>query len=529
MKTKTLKTLLSSAAVGILLSAMPAAAMDVTLTTLNKDMVISGELIGIEGTDFIIETSVGTMRIASGMVSCEGTGCPVEAASLSGSQLDMFGSSTVTANLMPTLLMGYGRHANVGVDPLEVTEKARAYVLASGNANSQNASFVNANADAAFAALLSGDTSFAITTRPANSSEIGAAAAAGIAALRGPQHEHVIGYDGLLLVAHPESGMDAISEATAAQIFAGKITNWAQLGGDDAKINVYVRENGSGARSLFDSLVMRSNRERMGADVTALESDEAVAMAVKADPYGFGFTSMVYAASDIKPLEIEGVCGLRTPVNAFTIKTGEYPLTRPLYLYSAHPTLEGHAKAFVDYMQSEDGQRDVVSAGFVGQSISTELLNAQGNRVASTLVLQQKDANNIVPIRNMLSMLMSSERLSTTVRFTQGGNTLDASAQADVSRLGAMLSSSDYAKKQFYFMGFSDSVGRPDLNQLLALQRAELVRNALLDQYPELKERVKVRSVGFGEISPLGCNETRTGRSINRRVEVWMQDIATKA
>lgn len=126
----------------------------------------------------------------------------------------------------------------------------------------------------------------------------------------------------------------------------------------------------------------------------------------------------------------------------------------------------------------------------------------------------------------MLSMLMSSERLSTTVRFTQGGNTLDASAYADVARLGAMLASEEYAKKQFYFMGFSDSVGRSDLNQLLALQRAELVRNALLEQYPNLKDRIKARSVGFGEISPLGCNETRTGRSINRRVEIWMQDIA---
>jgi phosphate transport system substrate-binding protein len=61
------------------------------------------------------------------------------------------------------------------------------------------------------------------------------------------------------------------------------------------------------------------------------------------------------------------------------------------------------------------------------------------------------------------------------------------------------------------------------------LQRAEIVRQALVSRYPELSDRIKARSVGYGEISPLACNETRPGREVNRRVEVWVEKPMTMA
>lgn len=524
MTPKKLKTLLSTASIAVLLSAVPALSGQVVLTSLNGETTLTGELIEIDGDYLIVETLMGQMRIGADMVTCAGEGCPVVAVS----EMNFSGSRTLTDRLMPVLIEGYAKHIDGNLDILDGTDVSNHYELRSQALGRGELNLQTSGSASAIASLLEGSAEFALTTRPATEVELAAAKKAGIRNLRDSAHERVIGYDGLLLVANPENGINAISEQAAAQIFAGQITNWAELGGPDAPINVYVREQGSGARSLFDELVMRSNRLNMTNSVTELASDKAVADAVKNDPNGFGFTSMVYANAHVKPFDIEGVCGLRTPANAFTIKTGEYPLTRPLYLYSKSRDLDGHAKSFVEFIATDEGQAMVVDAGFVGQTISSEKLNAQGMRVASTLLLQQEEVSGIDPIRNMLSLLLASERLSTTVRFRQGASRLDAGAIADVERLGAMLTEAKYANKQFFFMGFSDSVGRGDLNQLLALKRAEFVRQTLLETHPELEDRIKVRSVGFGEISPLGCNETRTGRSINRRVEVWMQDVAAQ-
>lgn len=519
-----LRTLISTAVAGLMLTSTPALPMDVTMTTLKGDMVVSGTYLRHENGYYVIETAIGEMRMAADMVICEGAGCPE---GVLAEDIKIVGSQILTQRLMPVLLEGYSDYVAGGFEMLSGDDKTNRYSLTSLEDGAEGLQLTTSGTDAAFEALLAQDASFAVTTRPAADFEQKTAQQLGIEQLRGLGHEHVIGYDGLLLVTNPANQMRAISEVVAAQIFAGEITNWSQLGGEDAAINVYIREAGSGARDVFDEMMMRSNRKRMSDGFTELTSDEAVAAAIKSDRHAFGFTSMVYADDRLKPLEITGVCGMPTPANEFTIQTGEYPLTRALYLYSADDTLTGHAKSFLDYVTSDAGQAKVVEAGFVGQSISSMLLNGQGNRLASALLVGSEEGqrNDMEPIRNMVSMLMASERLSTTVRFTQGGSTLDAAAIADVARLGEMLSGPDYADKQFFFMGFSDSVGREDLNQLLALQRAELVRQTLLEQYPELSDRINVRSVGFGEISPLGCNETRTGRSINRRVEIWMQDV----
>ena len=525
MSLKKLSLLLSGASMSVFLAATPSLAGEVTLTSPNSDTSLRGELVGVEDDKYVIETSIGTMRVAMDMVTCNGDACPVIEVD---NEIALVGSPTLTDRLMPALLAGYSLAIGGSADMTEGDAEKRVYELNSESIGEGALTLTSSGATSAFEALVKREVGLALTTRPASEAEANAAKASGIPALRSVAHEHVIGYDGLLLVTNNANGMRAISEAAAAQIFSGKIKNWSELGGEDAPINVYVREEGSGARSLFDEMLMRSNRERVSPDANQLLTDADVAAAVANDPNGFGFTSMVYASDTVKPLAIEGVCGLRTPATSFTIKTGEYPLTRPLYLYSASGTTNGHTEEFVNYVTSEEGQKMVAAAGFVGQTISSEALNAQGTRVASTLLLHKEANGDIGSIRNMLSMLMASDRLSTTVRFTQGNSRLDASAQADVERLGEMLSTAEYADKEFYFMGFSDSVGRADLNQLLALQRAELVRKALLEKHPELATRIKARSVGFGEISPLGCNETRAGRSINRRVEVWMQDIASK-
>ena len=81
-------------------------------------------------------------------------------------------------------------------------------------------------------------------------------------------------------------------------------------------------------------------------------------------------------------------------------------------------------------------------------------------------------------------------------------------------------------RKEILLIGFTDSVGRADLNTRLSQLRASQVREALVAALPDgLGETIPLNVQGYGEMSPLGCNETLGGRRINRRVEGWIRDI----
>jgi phosphate transport system substrate-binding protein len=156
----------------------------------------------------------------------------------------------------------------------------------------------------------------------------------------------------------------------------------------------------------------------------------------------------------------------------------------------------------------------------------TSLSCARSLRVSHT-IMRDEAFENMSGTKNMLQLMSRSDRLSTTIRFDNGSTDLDTTDYEDLEELAKLIRSPMYEGSYFYFMGFSDSIGSADLNQFLALQRAEVVRQALVSRYPELADRVGARSIGYGELSPLACNETRPGRNINRRVEVWVQDPMT--
>ncbi|GFE62933.1 phosphate ABC transporter substrate-binding/OmpA family protein [Litoreibacter roseus] len=521
MKSMTLNKLLSGTALGFAMLSAPAFAEPVTLTTEDGSITISGEIKNFDGTNYTIETVIGTVIMSAQTVSCQGAACPVLAPQ--ESQFKFAGSRALADSLIPTLISDYSKSIGAQSESSVSSNGRAVFSFDTEQAGKAEIEVASTNSRDGFEALVGGDATFALATRPARNREVRAAADAGKGELRTPQQEHIVAVDGLLLVTHPDNPVRAVSEVNAALAFSGRIANWSELGGNNAPINLYVREADSGSREVFDNLVMRPNGLAVAANVTVLDSDQAISDAVQQDPNGFGFTSFANVG-EAAALDIQGVCGLRTPASAFTIKTEEYPLTRLMYMYQAGDRLDYHAKGFLDYLETDEAQEAVARAGFVDQSISSETINSQGIRVASAVV-NNETPEDFAVMRDMLELLLSSDRMSTTYRFETGSARLDARAQADVARLAELLESDRFRNKEILFVGFTDSVGKSDLNQLLSLQRAELVRRNVLAENPSLRNSIKTRAVGFGEVSPLGCNETDTGRRINRRVEVWVQDI----
>jgi phosphate transport system substrate-binding protein len=166
--------------------------------------------------------------------------------------------------------------------------------------------------------------------------------------------------DGITIYLHPSNKVKELSIKQLSGIFKGEIKNWKEVGGDDADIKLYGRENSSGTYVFFQENVVQGD---YAPSCQTLPGTAAVVNAVKKDPNAIGYGGAAYAEG------IE-ICKVKKDdkspayaANAETIKTGEYPITRYLYMYLRNkPT--GALKSYIDWILSPEGQKLVVEMGY---------------------------------------------------------------------------------------------------------------------------------------------------------------------
>ncbi len=501
-------------------------AADVTIRGIDDEIALTGQLIKVDDTYFHLRTPMGDLSIARDRATCEGATCPEAAPDID--TLTVAGASAVAERLLPELLATYAESMDAAFTQTAAGAGGMSYRVEMAEGTDLQMDVRGTTTADGLRKLIAGQVGLSIAQRTANEAEEALATEAGFGPIRVDGQEQLLAYDGLLVVTHPKNPIRAVPEETVAKIFAGEIRDWSELGGPAGPIKIYLREADSSSRALLDDVLMKAHREAVMDGVTILASDSEIARAVRENPNAIGLTSFVHRAG-VNTLEIEGVCGIRVPATEFTIKTGEYPLSRPVFLYSGAPMPDASPRAsFSAFLASDAAQSVIRRVGFVDRAIQSEPLNTQGLRVTHA-VMRDEAATDMEGTKRMLQLMSNAKRLSTTIRFPNGSTDLDTADYAELEQLAALIASDEYAGTEFYFMGFSDSIGRADLNQFLALQRAEIVRQALVSRYPELAGRIQAHSVGYGELSPLACNETRAGRNVNRRVEVWVHNPAAMA
>ena len=177
----------------------------------------------------------------------------------------------------------------------------------------------------------------------------------------GPPVEIPVAKDGLSVYVNDSNPLTELSMPQLKAIFTGKVTNWKEVGGPDAKIIPYSRENSSGTYVFFKEHVLGN------ADYTpraqAMPGTAAVVNAVVKEKFGIGYGGAAYAKG-IKVLKIkkDAASPAIAPEDA-TIKSGTYPLSRPLFFYvRAKPSAE--IKAFTDWVLSAEGQGIVTKVGY---------------------------------------------------------------------------------------------------------------------------------------------------------------------
>ena len=168
----------------------------------------------------------------------------------------------------------------------------------------------------------------------------------------------VLALDGIAVIVNPENPIGELSLEQIAKIYTGEITNWSELGGNDAEIVVIGREAGSGTRDGFESITKTADACVYRQELT---STGDVITTVAQNPDAIGYASLASIGDTVKALVVEGVAPSEE-----TVKDGSYLVQRPFVLVTREgEELSEAAQAFFDYITSADAASIIADAGAV--------------------------------------------------------------------------------------------------------------------------------------------------------------------
>lgn len=409
------------------------------------------------------------------------------------------GSNTIGARLGPALVKGLLEEQGLSAIRIEAGAAENEQTIIGTTTDGRRVSIDVAahGSGTGFTALADGSAELAASSRPIKDSE--ATSLLSLGDLKSADAEQIIALDGLAIILHPNNPLSALNTLQLAQVFAGEISDWAQLGAPAGAITLYARDDKSGTFDTFKELVLSANGKTLASTAKRFESSEALSDLVSQDRNGIGFIGLPYIRQ-AKAVAI--AAGESQPMlpSLTLIATEDYPLSRRLFLYNQPQSSNPWARALVQFAHSPRGQAIVEQSGFIAQTVQAVNIPAQTQMPASYKALAE-----------------NAQRLSVNFRFQEGSASLDNKAQRDLDRLLAYLQAQNKLQGSVVLVGFGDAKADPARAELLSKLRAMAVRRELS------KNGVVFRDIiGLGDELPVATNSADEGRIKNRRVEVWV-------
>ncbi len=559
--------------------ACPSESTDVTLNS-GDGSSFSGELLGYDGTNYILKTTIGVLTIRSEFVQCEGAGCPAETQVAAQDNTIILRSGDGTffeGDLQEYDGTNYILKTSVGVltirgefvqcegeacpdtgpvvarftiaSPPDEGEAFIAEALTrftnekslnltrsiGGEGNTQyligdntgtlvaDITVLAANDVTSIEELFSNGAAFALTREafsPQTVAEVTGMAVPDVGAFLTARP---IALDALVAHINPQNRVTSISITQMGDILSGRITNWAEIGGDDLPITVHALTAESNLARVVARDILKPRGLSPNVNGMVHTSLDDLGETISEDVSGF---TVAYrsGAHDTKVPSTRNVCNIFSSADSFSLQTGEYPLTTTWNLYTLNnQAIPDIASAFADYLVSDQGQAAAKTVGLVGLAIDQQPMSAQGERLLSAMLAEGLNAQGINAYRSYLAEVSTATRLSTTLRFLTGSSTLDERGIADVRRISNLIRSGELDRDNLMVIGFSDSVGNFGGNINLSRNRAAVVKALLLEDNIGRLQTEDVLSFGFGPVAPVGCNTSTEGKSLNRRVEIWIR------
>jgi phosphate transport system substrate-binding protein len=213
------------------------------------------------------------------------------------------------------------------------------------------------------ASLINGTIQIANASREMSAEEIAEAKKNGITPVK-----FTVALDAIAVVVNLSNPVGGLTLQQISDIYTGKIARWDRLGGENRPIVLLSRESNSGTYVYFLEQVLRLGNKKstslFSPSTLLMPSSEGISAEVRQNPNAIGYDGLGYVTPEQKMIAVARDAKSSSVLpSARTVLDGSYPVSRPLYMYTAgEPT--GQVKAYIDWVMT-DGQALVTGLGFV--------------------------------------------------------------------------------------------------------------------------------------------------------------------
>lgn len=413
-------------------------------------------------------------------------------------RLRIHGSNTVGADVMPRIVTAWLR--SIGYTRIEQRRVRfdRTEIAAVRDGEPLVVEIERRGSAAGFQALVDGNAELAMMTRTPSAAERDAGWQLGD--LSSPEQEFSLALDGVAVVVDARNPVRAISVAQLRDVAAGRVRNWAQLGGADAPIRLHGGPAQGGSREFLQQRVMAGQAI---ATMQAHPRLKQAARAVSEDPHALAIvelTTRIPAGTRTLAVSEGGVAVQPSRLN---VASEDYPLLRRYRLYGA-PMMSALGRSLALYAVAREGQQAVESTGLQSMMLRPAV---QPGRVQGAPTYREAVAG--------------ATRIPLGVRFNVGSlsSLFESRSASDMDRLVAFMRLPENRERSLVVVGFADHApGNRLLPTMLSNERADMVAGHLTRQGIPV-----TRAVGLGDARPLAAAGGVDARARNERVEVWLR------
>lgn len=502
--------------------AAPAAAQDIRLTARDGGLVLDGTLLGFDGEFYRIDTVYGELTVDATGVLCEGPACPDLEAYVA--EVTISGAAAMGEVLMPALVEAFAAQRDLAAARAIRDALGFTYTLSDGGGRAlARIDFRLTTTAEGFADLVAGEADLAMAAREATAAEIALGREAGIGTLSSPGQSRVVAFDAYVAAVAPDSPVDAVAPEALARALAGEVADWGPLGGPEGEpLRLHAMAADLGPQQGIEAALLAPLGLAVAPTALRHPDPAALADAVAGDPLALGVT-LASALGGARALPLAGGCGFAVRPDEVAVRSEDYPLVAPMFLYAPARRLPAVARDFLSFLSTPAAERVIRRAGFTDLGARRQPLAVQGERLANAILAAGSDTR-LADLQEMIAALAGAERLSPTFRFRPGAAGLDAPSRAAAVLLAEAIEAGVYDGREILFVGFSDGEGGAEANLRISRSRAETVMAAVraLSETSDV-DRLSFAAMAFGEALPMACDDTDWGRRVNRRVEVWIR------
>lgn len=498
-----------------------ASAQVVTLRSADGSVELSGELLDYDGEFYKIKSRFGELTLNALGVTCSGLNCPDPGQF--ASDVTVSGASSALEDLVPGLIESFSFNSGLTIVRGSQQSGDWTYFIADstkipvariqGTPNGSTSGFQD---------LASGRSDLIVSHRLPVRSEVEAARKGEIGDILSPWQRVPLAQDALVFIIHPDNPIRALSSRDIRNVFSGHVTNWSDVGGLDAPIELLLPSADSDLWSDFLVSFFGETEEMTVAEGKTIPQLSALSDAVSDNPFAIGITNFA-GIRNARPVALKEPCGIRQFPTVFNLQSGDYPLTRTLYIFKPQKRLPMFARSLLAFVENAASHKSIRDQGYAPQAVSRLEFFNQQERIAN-VIRAAGDEVDLEAMKGFVRALSDASRLSATFRFGDNSIEMDLRSKVNIETLAQMLEFGEFDGRTLLFVGFSDSQGAEAGNRRLSRTRAEEVSKIVQAAASRADlSRVTIKTIGMGEVSPLACNDTEDGRRINRRVEVWLK------